>query len=172
MNKYIRNGILLVACIGLPILAHQYFQSRSPLYNFFFSPDDLYNNLSESDFDLSKQDLSESLSFKIKYPGSHWVSIIVENPPKLMEGYASDFEVKISIFENEKLISEFIVNDDYLWFYGGKGRSGFALKTYKAPSDLPINTSLVVRVQVVKSDPIFSDKYGKQRLIFTKISDE
>ncbi len=172
MSKLAKKGILLVVFFGSAVAGHHYLRGSSPLYNFFFSPSYLYLNLAEVDFDLSTFGTNRELQFTTKYPGNHWVSVLVENPAKVMESYASDFEVKISISSEGRIFSESIASDSSFWFYGGPERSGFALKTYKIPSELPIGQPLTAKVTVMKESPGFNKRYGNQRLIISKYSDE
>jgi len=172
MNKPARNGLLIVSFLGLILLVHTQLRNSSPLYNFFFSPGDLYSNLAESDFDLSARGLEKELKFTTKYPGNHWLAILVESPPELMEKYKSDFEVKIQVLGEKGVLSESVVSDSSFWFYGGQYRSGFALATYKVPSVLPLGQSLTIKATVLKESTEFTKKYGKQRIIMSKYSDE
>jgi hypothetical protein len=172
MNKLVRNGLLVASLVALAVLVHYHLRSSSPLYNFFFSPSDLYKTLGESSFDLSKQGLEKELKFTTKYPGNHWLAILVESPPEIMEKYKSDFEVKVQVLSESGVISESVVSDSSFWFYGGQQRSGFALATYKAPSDLPLGQPLTIKATVINESPGFTEKYGKQRLIMSKYSDE
>jgi len=172
MNKHARNGLLIASIVAFAVLAHYHLRSSSPLYNFFFSPADLYSNLAESDFDLSVEGLEKELKFSIKYPGNHWLAILVDSPPKLMEKYPSDFKVKIQVLGKGEVLSESVVSDSSFWFYGGKNRSGFALTTFKVPSSLPLSQPLAIKATVVEASSGFTKKYGKQRLIMSKYSDE
>ena len=172
MNKLTKSGLLVASLVAVAVLSHYQLRRSSILYNFLFSPDDLYQTLDESDFDLSSQGIERELKFKIKYPGNHWLAILVESPPETTEKYKSDFDVKIQIFDKEGILTESVVSDSSLWFYGGQQRSGFALATFKVPSDLPLDQQLNIRVSVVKESPGFTKLYGKHRIIMSKFSDE
>lgn len=172
MNKLARNGLLIASIVAFAALAHYQLRSSSPLYNFFFSPADLYSNLAESNFDLSVKGLEKELKFSTKYPGNHWLAILVDSPPELMEKYPSDFKVKIQVLGEGEVLSESVVSDSSFWFYGGKNRSGFALTTFKVPSSLPLSQPLAIKATVVEASSGFTKKYGKQRIIMSKYSDE
>jgi len=172
MYKLARNGVLLVLFLALIFLVHSHLRNSSPLYNLFFSPDDLYSNLAESNYDLSIRGLEKELKFTTKYPGNHWLAILVESPPEVMEKYKSDFEVNIQVVGGKGVLSESVVSDSSFWFYGGQHRSGFALATYKVPSKLPIGQPVTIKATVVRDSPGFTKQYGKQRIIVSKYSDE
>ena len=169
MNKPARNGLLLVSFSVFVGLAHYQLRSSSPLYNFFFSPSDLYHNLAESNYDLSVRGLEKKLKFTIKYPGNHWLAILVESPPELMGEYKADFLVKIQILSEKRVLSESVVSDSSFWIHSGRG---FALTTYNVPGELPIGEPLTINAIVVKESPTFTKQYGKQRIIMSKYSDE
>lgn len=158
--------------LALIFLAHFQLRTSSPLYNFFFSPADLYSNLAESDFDLSTKGLERELKFSSKYPGNHWLAILVDSPPEIMEKYPSDFRIKIQVLGEKEVLSESVVSDSSFWFFGGKSRGGFALTTFKVPSNLPLSQPLRIIATVEKESPGFTKKYGKQRIILSKYSDE
>ena len=161
--------------MALPILtwiAHTHLRSTSPLYNFFFSPSDLYTDLASETFDMTKTGNSIELPFISKYPGNHWVVVLVENPAELQAGYGSDFKVKVSIKDGTEIVSETITDNSKFWFYGGTERSGFALSTYKIPKDWQLNHPLIVSAEVLKPSQSFENKYGSQRIVVSKFSDE
>ena len=172
MNKPARNVLIFVLLFALIVLVHLQLRTSSPLYNFCFSPADLYSNLAESDFDLSINGLERELKFTTKYPGNHWLAILVDSPPEIMEKYPSDFKVKIQILGEKEVLSESVVSDSSFWFYGGKNHSGFALTTFNVPGNLPFAQPLTIKVTVKKESPGFTKKYGKQRIIMSKYSDE
>ncbi|MCP5007766.1 MAG: hypothetical protein GY941_28090 [Planctomycetes bacterium] len=64
------------------------------------------------------------------------------------------------------------VSDSSFWFLGRKNRSGFSLLTYKVPEIAPTGTLLTFIVKVLKPSPEFAKKYGEQRIIISKYSDE
>lgn len=154
------------------VAAHFQLRESSPLYNLFFSPSDLYSNLAESAFDLTEKGFTKKLEVTHIYPGNHWVALLVEKPAELFEKYDSDFEVQITIISKNKVMLDSTVSDSSFWFLGHKDRSGFALLTYKIPDIVPIGTSLTFTVKVLKPSPEFAKKYGKQRIIISKYSDE
>jgi len=116
MSRQIKIIVLVVFILVLLGLAHYQLRNTSPLYNYFFSPKDLYKTLAESDFDLSNSGLEKELIFTAKYPGNHWVAILVEHPPGAMEKYQSDFKVKIEMIGENKVLSESFANDSNYWF--------------------------------------------------------
>jgi len=170
--KHYKKGIIVLLILAILVALHIQLRESSPLYNFFFSPPDLYNNLAAADFDLTETGLATNLEVKHKYPGNHWVAILVEKPTELFEKYNSDFEVKITITNNNKVVFSSTATDSSSWFLGSTNRSGFSLLTYKIPDMFPIGALLVFKVEVVKGSPDFTKKYGKQRIIITKYSDE
>ena len=116
MSRQIKIIVLVVFILVLLGLAHYQLRNTSPLYNYFFSPIVLYKTLAESDFDLSNSGLEKELIFTAKYPGNHWVAILVEHPPGAMEKYQSDFKVKIEMIGENKVLSESFANDSNYWF--------------------------------------------------------
>lgn len=172
MNKIAKNGLIFIAFIAPLVFVHYQLRSGSLIYNFLFPPNDLYSNLAESDFDLSVKGLERELRFIPKYPGNHWLAILVESPPEIMEKYKSDFKVKIQVISEKGVISESVASNSSFWFRGGKGRNGFALVTYKAPSDLPLKRPLTLKASVMKESPDFEKQYGTQRIIVRKYSDK
>ena len=172
MNKLARNGLISASLVTFAILAHYQLRGRSPYYNLLFPPPDLYTNLAEADFSLSARGLKKDLEFTTKYPGNHWVAILVDSPPEITEKYPSDFIVKIQILGENGIIFESVVSDSSFWFYGGTNRSGFVLTTFKVPSDLPLAKILTIKATVEKESHELIKKYGRQRIVMSKYSDD
>lgn len=168
MKKWILIGVFIV--VSVPI--HYYLRSNSVAYNFFFSPDDLYNNLSSSGFDLSVAGSAADMQYMHKYPGNHWIAVLVEKPDRTPTSYNDDFQVTLQVSNEEGVLLNKSLSDSSFWFYGGSERSGFVLINYKVPRDLPANVPLLAKLVVHKASPDFKIKYGNQRLIISKFSDE
>jgi hypothetical protein len=168
MKKWILIGVFIV--VSVPI--HYYLRSNSVAYNFFFSPDDLYDNLASSGINLSVHGGAVDLQYMHKYPGNHWIAVLVEKPDRTPASYNNDFEVTLQVSNKEDVLLNRSLSDSGFWFYGGSERSGFALINYKVPRDLPANIPLVAKLVVKKASPDFQSKYGDQRLIISKFSDE
>lgn len=172
MRNPVRNGLLFAIFLATAFLTHAHLRNSSPLYNFFFSPDDLYSTLAEATFDLSAQGMEKELSFTAKYPGNHQLAILVESPLVPPAEYPSDFEVKVQVTGGAGLLSESLISDANSWFYGGQSHSGFALVTYRVPVDFPLGEMISIRVTVIEASPDFEVEYGAQRIIVSKTSDE
>ena len=170
--KHYKKGVFIILAMAALVASHFQLRESSTLYNFFFSPPDLYNNLAEASFDLTETGASTRLEVTHIYPGNHWIAILVEKPAELFEKYSSDFEVKITTTSNNKVLFDSTVTDSSSWFLGSADRSGFSLLTYKIPDIAPIGSPLVFTVEVIKVSPEFTNKYGKQRIIISKYSDE
>ena len=168
MKKWILIGVFIV--ILVPI--HYYLRSNSVAYNFFFSPDDLYDNLASADIDLSTVGSSINLQYMHKYPGNHWVAVLVEKPDRTPASYNDDFEVTLQVIHEGNVLLNRSLSNSSFWFYGGAERSGFALINYKVPRDLPANIPLSAKLVIQKASSDFRSKYGDQRLIISKFSDE
>ena len=168
MKKWILIGVFIV--VSVPI--HYYLRSNSVAYNFFFSPDNLYNNLASSAFDLSVVGSVADMQYIHEYPGNHWIAVLVEKPDRVPASYDDDFEVTLQVSDKEGILLNRSLSDSSFWFYGGIERSGFALFNYKVPNDLPANVPLSAKLVVYKGSPEFQSKYGNQRLIISKFSDE
>ena len=160
---------MVVFLLAIPL--HTYLRANNTLYNFIFSPNDLYQTLAVSNFDLTKKGKVANLDFTHKYPGNHWVAVIVENPIEVRESYSNDFEVNIEIRKNDRVLLTKTLSDSSFWFHGGKGRSGFALFKYKVPKDLPMYEGLSAKLVVKKNSPEFKIKYGEHKLEIGKFSD-
>lgn len=170
--KHFKKGFLVIFIMATLVVAHFQLRESSPLYNLFFSPSDLYNNLAESAFDLTERGFTKKLEVNHIYPGNHWVALLVEKPAELFEKYDSDFNVQITITSKNKVVLDNTVSNSSSWFLGQKDRSGFSLLTYKISDIAPIGTSLSFTVKVLKPSSEFTKKYGKQRIIISKYSDE
>ena len=167
-----KKGILLVLVITVLAALHYHWRETSPLYNFLFSPSDLYSNLVKTNFDLTKKGFTKKIIITNKYPGNHWIALLVNKPTKTGDKYDSDFKVKITIKNKTNVILEKIVSDSSFWFYGGKNNSGFALLSYKSPNILPLGIPLNIEIKVLTPSKNFEKKYGKQFLVVEKFSDE
>ena len=172
MNKHYRKGFLLATLALVVWLAHSHLRATSPAYNFFFSPSDLYTNLASAKFDITNTGYSTQLPFSSKYPGNHWVALLVEEPAEHLKSYGDDFRVKIIIKNGEETITEGVANNSRFWFFGGPDRSGFALTTYRVPEHWLVGQNLVALAEVLKPSPSFQEKYGKQTIVVGKYSDE
>ena len=172
MRKLIGRGVALAAMLLAIWLGHSQLRKTSPGYNFFFTPEDLYSNLASSPFDLTKAGYSAKLHFSSKYPGNHWVALIVDKPAQHFPNYGSDFSVKVTIRKNGTVIAESIAKTSNLWFHGRHGKSGFALATFKVPEHWAVDDDLVASAKVLKASPFFQEKYGEQTLVVGKYSDE
>ncbi len=173
MKKINHRYIILFAILSCTLyFGVKHLQATSPMFNFFFSPDDLYEQLACSDIDLSAEGSSVSLDFVNNYPGNHWIEIIVDNPTDLHNTYETKFELNIEIKDNDKELLATTANQPEIPFWGVKDHSGFAILTYDVPSKLPIRTQLTANITVKKADADFDDLYGKQRLCIKKYSDE
>ena len=172
MKKKTVNGLLLVSSMAIMYTAHQDLRKNSTEYNLFFSPGDLYTHLAESEFDLSNRGLENELVFATKYPGNHWLTLLVENPPETMEDFKSQFEVKIDMLDEEGALFQTVVTEPELWFHGGEHYSGFALATFTVPDDLPLRKKLRIRATVLEESPGFTAQYGQQRIVMSKYPDE
>ncbi len=172
MTKPLTRVLLLVVLLVLGISGHSYLRGHSALYNFFFSPADLYRNLAEADFDLSAEGMERQFQLSHQYPGNHWLAILVEKPVKFGDHYDNDFVVSVSIEQQGKVLFEQKTSDSRFWFWGRPERRGFAMLRYKVSRDLPITVPLLVNIKVTKASAGFTEKFGKQRLIISKYSDE
>lgn len=147
-----------------------YFKPLFPILNFFLPPKDLYGNLVNIDFDLSKNG-RYMVQFENKYPGNHEIIILVEHPTPVMEEYNANFQINLIIkgkgVERKKLLKT-IKNP----FWKASGKSGFSIFSYKVPDDLPLKQLLIAEIEVLKPDKEFTKRYGKQKLSITKVSDE
>lgn len=168
----IRNGILVIIIIVFVVIAHSHLRKTNTTYNYIFSPSDLYHYLSEANFDLSETDLTKNLEITHKYPGNYWVALLAEKPADIGTPYDSDFKVKISILNGEKVLFERTVSDTSAWFHGGDDNSGFALMDYKISNELLLDLPLSATIKVLESSAEFTNKYGSQRIIIRKTSDE
>ena len=166
------NGILVILVVVVVVVAHLHFRKTNTTYNYIFSPSDLYSNLSESSFDLSETDLTKQLEIVHKYPGNHWVAILVEKPVPAGTAYDSDFKVQISITNGKEVLFERLVSDSSAWFLGSEGQGGFALMNYKIPTPLLLGVPLSAKIKVIEGSTAFNHKYGTQRIIISKVPDE
>lgn len=163
---------LLVTVIGLYTGGVQHLQTASPLFNFFFSPNDLYDPLACTEFDLSTVGGYE-LNFQNKYPGNHSIAVLVEHPPRVSDSYLTDFKLIIKIIDGSKaIIDKEITKPIFSFWGGGKQNSGFAVFTYKVPLDLERERALRATVQIEVPDEKFTARYGKQKICIQKFSDE
>lgn len=172
MSRLTRNGILFAAIALMAWQTHSHLRKASPLYNFFFSPSDLYTNLASAEFDITKAGYSKQLSFSSKYPGNHWIAIVVQEPAEHLAGYGDDFKVRVTIKDGGNVITETVADNSRFWFWGGKKRSGFALATYDVPEQWAVGQDLVAVAEVLKPSPSFQEKYGKQIIVVRKFADE
>ena len=168
----IRNGILVTIIIISVVVAHSHFRKTSTTYNYIFSPSDLYHHLSEASFDLSEKGLSKSLEMTHKYPGNHRIAILVEKPADPGVLYSSDFIVKISISNGNDILFERTVSNSSAWFHGDNKNSGFTLMNYKISNELLLGVPLSAKIKVIENSTEFTRKYGNQRIIINKTSDE
>ncbi len=99
----LRKGILFAISIAALVIAHIHLRGNSTLYNFFFSPSDLYSNLAESTFNLTEKEISKEFKIVHKYPGNHWVAVLVEKPVNVGDHYDSNFKVKVSILNGSNV---------------------------------------------------------------------
>ena len=170
-QKVITIISLIIIAVG-GYLGLQYLHKNSPIFNFFFTPKDLYSPVVCSNFDLSKNN-NYQLSFTNKYPGGHNLEILVEKPTKILDKYVTEFKIRVIISaEDKKIVNTVVTEKNISSFWGGENNSGFAIYRYRVPSDLPQGKLLKATIQIEMSDEDFYEKYGKQKLCFTKHSDE
>lgn len=173
--KYIRHCKICIFSIIIVIigaLLHTYLRGHSAMYNLLFPPSGLYTNLAESSFNLSTIGLTKEFTIVHKYPGRHDVALLVEKPVDSISKYDSDFMLKVTVINGDKVIFERTVSDTNFRFWGGKDRSGFSLINYEVPSELPIGLPLLFKIKVLKASAHFESKYGRQNIIIKKLSDE
>jgi hypothetical protein len=160
--------ILIILCGGY--FTVNYLHKNSVLFNFFFSPKDLFSPLICTQFDLSQKN-TYVLEFENKHPGNHWLEVLVEKPTKVLENYETHYKLRIIISSEEgQLLDKIVTEKDLLPFWSIK--SGFSIYNYKVPTDLPREKRLKASIQIIEPDESFSTKYGKQEMCFKKYSDE
>lgn len=162
-------GLIVIAgaVASLPVL-----RQHSPMFNFIFSPSDLYLPLAAADVDLSQENRTFTLQFENKYPGLHWVAIQVEKPTTTGEGYSGAFVLNLEISHDKTPLVKETIKGPGNPFWGGPNRSGFALHWYRSPADIPLGEQLTATVTVVQGDAAFQKRYGGGKLVVSKLSDE
>jgi hypothetical protein len=164
-----RTQVLLVA--GLATIA--LIGCNRELYNLAFTPEDLYVPLVLAPYKVSQQNYSYETTFENKYPGFHMIGFIVPNPPQITESYDVDFVLRVQIMKGEEILLSGLTESPSLPFWGGKnGSSGVGLMRYQVPEDLPEDTSLQIKIEVVKPSGKFVANYGEPKLFVKKFSDE
>jgi len=170
---------LVISCLAVliggfivVILCSPSLRKKSPMFNFVFPPEDIYQSLSEMPFSTSSEGKLYECSFTPKYPGYHSVEIIVAKPSKVMETYDATFLVDIAIKDKEgAVLVEGKVTPPYSPFWGANG-SGLKLVNFKATENVPLDKPLTAYIRVKTADASFEKKHGPLSLRIIKMSDE
>ncbi len=178
MNQKFRLKRVVLVVVGLFLagtLGISYLRLHSAIFNFFFSPTDLYDSLAETAFDLDKKGQSYELHFRPPYPGNHAFKFLVTHPVPVGDVYHAEYSLILQILnEGGKVLLDTVIGppDGNSGFWGRSGNSGFFLHIFKVPSDFPRGKNLIARVTVMREDSSFRQKYGPVRLVVKKFSDE
>lgn len=149
-----------------------YLQLHYPIFNFFFHPQGLYNDLASTQLEIGRTGSTYTLPFTTRYPGNHAIELILEKPEYPVK-YAGNYELEIRIIDNKnKVLLQQIVLPPGSAFWGGPSNSGCSLVQFKVPANIPLRKPLLALISVIRSDPDFEKKYGKARLVIRKFSDE
>ncbi len=171
--KLLKVGVVVLLVVAGLVAGHVALRRNSPLYNLVFPPDDLGDIRVDTPFDLSEKGQTKDLVATHVYPGSYWVTLEVEHPmTDVHDGYRSDFVVQITVTRGDEEVLDRTVSGPGPWFFGARGHRGFALLIYDVPGTLPRDVPLTFRARVVEASPGFSGRYGRQRLVISKASDE
>ena len=170
---------LVISCLAVLIggllmmsFGTQYLRKLSPMFNFVFPPEDIYQCLSEIPFSTSSAGKLYECSFTPKYPGYHSIELIAAKPLKVMEPYEAAFLVDIAIKDEEgTVLVEEKATPPYSPFWGTND-SGIKLLNFKASENVPLDKPLTACIRVKTMDGAFEEKYGPLTLRIMKISDE
>lgn len=145
---------------------------KSPMFNFVFPPEDIYQSLSEIPFSTSSEGKLYECSFTPQYPGYHSFEIIVDKPSKVMESHDATFLLDIAIEDGEgAVLVEERTTPPYSPFWG-INESGLKLLILKASEDIPLDKPLTAYIRVKTTDASFEEKHGPLSLRIIKMSDE
>ncbi len=140
------------------------------MFNLFFPATDLYEPLAVSEIDFAKEGQSYQIDFDNKYPGLHMLAIRVSNPPQILEEYEGSFILRLLLSKDGKnILSESIEGPGSPFW---SDRSGFVIKHYRVPEELPLGEPLKAEITVIRADQGFEAKYGTSEIVVKKLSDE
>ena len=164
-------SILILVLFTFGYFGVMQLRKTSPLFNFLFSPGDLYEPLACTEFDLSKTG-EYTLSFQNQYPGNHRIEILVDNPPAVAATFHSEFKLNIKITDIDTVILDKTLTQPGPPFWRADGEGGFVALSYHVPKDLPRGQKLKASIEIETPDEAFLRRYGEQTLCIRKFSDE
>ena len=151
-----------------------YLRLHSPIFNFFFHPKGLYDDLASTKLEIGRTGSKYGMPFETRFPGNHSVDLILEKP-NIDGKYFGNYELEIRITNKDKkviLLKRIIPTGPDYAFWGGQANSGCSLLRFKVPSDIPLRKPLLAEISVIRSDTNFEKNYGNVRLVIRKFSDE
>ena len=164
---------ILSLLLALGVASFWWLRLNSPLFNFFFTPKDIWQEMVVGDIDLTKFGRVQAVSFSSKYPGNYAINLNVFCLEKT-DHYQSRIRLKCSIYQNGILINEFESKDAdmHAGYIGLDGSAGIRLIELSSPKDFPLREEVEFRFEVIRTDSEFHKKYGKTSLTIDKDSDE
>lgn len=168
----IKRLIKIAVLIGLILGGVHYLRLHYPIFNFFFHPHGLYDELASTQLEIGQTGKAYKLPFTTRFPGNHAIELILEKP--VFEGeYTGDYELAVCITDdkNNVLMQKKVLPPGSA-FWGGQSNSGCFLLPFKVPANIPLRKPLLAEISVIRSDPNFEKQYGKVKLVIRKFSDE
>lgn len=163
---------LLALLVGI-LLVVPYLRAHSPLFNFIFSPPDLYMPLGETEISLAQTGHTYTIPFRPIYPGNHTVDVLVQRPTEISEPYKGDYTLLCQFAGSDgRVVQETVIQGGGYPFWGASENSGLTIHWFEVPSDVPRGESFVLNVTVKRPDQNFEKRHGKTRLVVRKRSDE
>ena len=158
-------GVIIVIAIVIALIN---FTSNS-------KPVEIYQPIILEPINLNAVGKTYEYKFRNYYEGKHSVSIVVGNPPQIGESYDPySLDLNLEIYLDSKLILEKSVKSGLypFWDVSENKLSGLSLLNYNAPSEVPINKDILLKLRVLSDNQEFHKRFKNARILIKKISDE
>lgn len=164
-----RKLIVVVGVLGILVAVFMFARRNSPMFNFVFTPHDMFEPLAAKVVDLARQGNTITLHFSPKYPGNQCLDLEVD---KLDPGSPIKSTLALSVTIKNGNGNQIQTKPASFSNFWSEKYKGFSLVTFRVPEDLKVGESVTVVVTVSSADTQFTEKYGSTHFVVRKGADE